>query len=123
MIKKEIILTRDSVAAGDDGDAPHYLTIEIDTDDRIETILKTILNLRYLPQIRGYKATWSVASNEPLAIIAQEWSAPMLICMSEYPYQDTRAFYNIKRLHFNYHAQDDPETAFKILRRFKIARE
>ena len=52
MIKKEIILTRDSVAAGDDGDAPHYLTIEIDTDDRIEAILKPfltfVISLKYV---------------------------------------------------------------------------
>lgn len=123
MNKKKIILTRDSVAAGDDGDAPHYQTIEIGVDDKIEAILNAISDLCYLPQISGDKATWSVASNEPLAIIAQEWIAPKLICMSEYPHPGTRAFYNIERLHFNYHAQDDPETAFKILWRFRIARE
>lgn len=121
MSKKEIILTRDSVAAGDDSDAPHYLTIEVDVEDRIGDILSAVLALRYLPQISGGKATWSVASNEPLAIIAQEWASPMFICMPDYPNQGTRGFFNIEALHFNYHAQDSPETAFQILRRFRIA--
>ncbi len=120
-IRKKIILTRDSVAAGDDVDAPHYLTIEIGVDDKIEVILTVIMGLHYLPQIQGGKATWSVASNEPLAIIAQEWTKPLLICMHEYPHHGTKGFYNIERLHFNYHAQDDPQTVFQTLRRFKIA--
>ena len=120
-MKKTITITRDSVAAGDDGNAPHYLDVEIDTDDKINDILLAILELPYLPQIRGDKATWSVASNQPLAIIAQEWPAPKLICYPDYPFQNTRAFYNIEKLHFNYHAQDDPELVFRVLYRFKVA--
>lgn len=116
---KTIKLTRASVAMGDDCDAPHEVLIKIGIEWTIERILKTIIELDYLPRISGGKATWSVASNQPLAVIAQEWKSPKLICWPDYPNQGTKSFYNIQRLHFNYHAQDNPEKVFEVLHRFR----
>ena len=45
---KKIKLTRESVAMGDDIDAPHLLEIEIQSDWTILDILKHILKLNYL---------------------------------------------------------------------------
>ena len=45
---KKIKLTRDSVAMGDDVDAPHLLEIEIQSDWTILDILKHIFKIRLL---------------------------------------------------------------------------
>ncbi|WP_194768726.1 hypothetical protein [Tamlana sp. I1] len=60
---KKIKLTRESVAMGDDVDAPHFLEIEIGPTWTIIEILKNIIKINYLPKISGGKATWSVAIN------------------------------------------------------------
>lgn len=118
---KKIILTRESVAMGDDIDAPHFLEIEIQSNWTILEILKHILKLNYLPQIHGGKATWSVAINEPIAVLSQEsFENPMLICLPDYPHQETMGFVNIENIHFNYHAQKKPEEVFEVLSRFRI---
>ena len=114
MDRKTIVVTRDSVAAGDDADAPHSMVIEIAFNDTIETVLKRISEIRYLPKIDGGKATWSVAFKQPLAVIAQEWDQPKLISSANQLIQ-----HPVDQLHFNYHAQDDPETVFRVLSRFR----
>jgi|WetSurMetagenome_2_1015567.scaffolds.fasta_scaffold1621938_1 hypothetical protein len=116
---KKIILTRDSVCAGDDVDAPHETSILIDENWKIKRILEEVLNNHYLATIEGGKATWSVACENPIAIIAQQWKEPKLICMSDFPFQGTRGFKEIETLHFNYHAQDDPDTVHHVLERYR----
>ncbi|MES2545280.1 MAG: hypothetical protein V4548_10370 [Bacteroidota bacterium] len=120
-MQKQITVTRDSVAMSDDFDAPHLIIINVDVDAKINEILDLIKRLKYLPKIAGSYATWSVASNQPLAIIAQEWTEPKLICSPEYPVQGLNEFYNIEKLHFNYYAQENPDTVYKILSTFKKA--
>ena len=118
---KKIKLTRESVAMGDDIDAPHLLEIEIQSDWKILDILKHILKLNYLPQIYGGKATWSVAINEPIAVLSQDNSEnPMLICLPDYPYHDTLGFINIEHIHFNYHAQKKPTEVYEVLSKFRV---
>jgi hypothetical protein len=116
MDKRTILLTRDSVAAGDDADAPHNLLIEIGSNDTIEVILKRILDLQYLPKIYGGKATWSVAFNRSIAVIAQEWDEPKLI---DFTYDLNQQ--GVDKLHFNYHAQEHPDTVLRILSRFRTS--
>lgn len=118
---KKIKLTRESVAMGDDTNAPHFLEIEIQSNWTILEILKHIVKLNYLPQINGGKATWSVAINEPIAVLSQEnFENPILICFQDYPYQETMGFVNIENIHFNYHAQKNPDEVYEILSRFKL---
>ncbi len=118
---KKIKLTRASVAMGDDIDAPHFLEIEIQPNWTISEILKHILKSKYLPQINGGKATWSVAINEPIAILSQEnFENPMLICLPDFPYQDTLGFVNIEHIHFNYHTQKNPSEVYEVLSMFRI---
>ncbi len=118
---KNIKLTRESVAMGDDIDAPHFEEIEIQPNWTIKKILKSIIKSEYLPRISGGKATWSVAINEPIAVLTQENSeSPMLICLPDYPYQGTKGFVDIEHIHFNYHAQKKPIEVFEVLSRFNI---
>ena len=53
---KKIILTRDSVAMGDDMDAPHRMEMEINETWNILEILDKVRSLHYLPLIAGGKA-------------------------------------------------------------------
>ena len=118
-----LYVTRESVAAGDDVDAPHARTFSIPEAASLETVLATVLAARYLPSISGGLATWSVASNIPLAVIAQQWSAPrMLFCTGEDLKMLDRE-HGVLRLHFNYHAQLDPEIVLEVLRRLRLRAE
>ena len=77
--KKEaenIIVWRDSVTAGDNVFSPHEIEIKVDPNESIETTLEKIILTRYLPSIRGGKATWIVVGKNPLAVIGQQWSKP-----------------------------------------------
>ena len=115
---KKITLIRDSISTRDDC-VDHTLVIEVEIDWKIDQILKKVIDLNYLPKIYGGKATWSVAFDKPIAIIAEQWWAPFLICEKDYPYQGTDKFKNIDKLRFNYHAQDDPELVLAVLSTFK----
>ena len=118
---KKINLTRESVSMADDINAPHFLNIEIHPIWTISEILKHILKLNYIPKVSGGKATWSVSINEPIAVLSQEnFENPMLICLTEYPYQETSGFVNIENIHFNYHSQKRPEEVLEVLRNFRI---
>jgi len=118
---KKIKLTRESVAMADDTNAPHDLEIEIDPDWTIIEILKRVAETNYLPHIIGGKATWSVAINEPIAVLTQENpKKPLLICLPEYPYHGTEGFTEFDHIHFNYHAQKEANDVFEVLVRFKI---
>ena len=118
---KKIKLTRESVAMGDDIDAPHFLEIGIEPNWTITEILKYISNINYLPKISGGRATWSVAISEPIAVLTQENpKEPLLICLPDYPYHGMRGFVEFDNIHFNYHAQKKASEVFEVLSRFKI---
>ena len=118
---KKIKLTRESVAMAEDIDAPHIFEIEINPNWTISQILNCIINANYLPTINGGKATWSVAINEPIAVLSQEnIEHPLLICLPDYPYQGTNSFVEFNHIHFNYHAQKEAAEVFEILSRFKM---
>jgi len=118
-----LYVTRESVAAGDDVDAPHARTFALPQGASLETALATVMSARYLPSISGGLATWSVASGIPLAVIAQQWQAPrMLFGASDNPDALDRAP-GLLRLHFNYHAQLDPEIVLEVLRRLRLRAE
>lgn len=118
-----LYVTRESVAAGDDVDAPHVREFALERAASLETALATVISAHYLPSIAGGLATWSVASGIPLAVIAQQWPAPrMLVRAGEEPMALDRAS-GVLRLHFNYHAQLDPEIVFEVLRRLRLRAE
>lgn len=98
-------LTRDSVHAGDDADAPHGRSLHLPDGLAVPELVLAVAADARLPGIAGGRATWGLASNVPLAVLAQEWPAPRLVL----PYGidlaslDLRA--GVLHLHLTYFAQ------------------
>jgi len=115
-----VYVTRGSVAAGDDVDAPHMSTFTFPDDASVEQIVTGIVESDYLAKIMGGHAAWSVVSNIPVAVVAQEWAKPRTLSMIE----DLRGKMDQRdgtlRLHFNYHAQIDPEVVYRIFWGFRL---
>ncbi|MBK9008067.1 MAG: hypothetical protein IPM31_13880 [Anaerolineae bacterium] len=73
---KNIIIWRDSVAAGDDIYPRHEKRIKMESGETVESMLEKILAIHYLPSIIDGKATWIVVGKNPLAVVAQQRSKP-----------------------------------------------
>lgn len=117
----KIYVTRDSVAAGDDIHAPHTMTIKGPPGQNVEAAIAAALANRYLPRIEGGRATWSVASNKLVAVVAQQWRKPRLLgAISQDSYDGLDTEGGVLRLHFSYHAQQDPDVVFEVLDRVRL---
>ena len=116
----KLYLTRDSVHAGDDGDAPHERNLAVPDRSTLDQVLAAVLAARYLPSISGGKATWSVTSNLPLAVVAEQWPAPRLLFLTDAQVRELDWQGDTLRLQFNYHAQAEPELVLDVLRRLKL---
>lgn len=112
-------LTRDSVAAGDDLDAPHASTLLVPDDQTTEALIAAIHASGYLPRIAGGAATWSVVSDRPLAVIAQQWPEPRMVTGLPHPPEQLRREGGGYRFHVNYLVQQDPVTVLEVLRRLE----
>jgi hypothetical protein len=71
----------------------------------------------YLASIEGGKATWSAASNIPLAVIAQQWSDPKPLPGLPFAARRLDVRGDTLRIHFSYHAQQDPDVVYEVLSR------
>lgn len=99
----KIRITRDSVAAGDDYDAPHEKVLSLRDGSTLINVLREVWSVGYLPLIAGGRATWVVEASEPLAVIAQEWPKPrFLSAVLRLPSVPLS-------IHFAYLAQESPE--------------
>ena len=74
-----LTIWRDSVAAGDDADAPHEWRLAADADATVDQVVRTIQSARYLASVAGGEATWIVEGTRPLAVVAQQWTAPRFL--------------------------------------------
>lgn len=112
-------LTRDSVAAGDDADAPHQrverLAQDLGTPAEFQALLGEIAR-RYLPGVAG-RATWMAWSRVPLLVLSNAWPAPRMIWLieSDLPLLDWRE--DGVHAHFVYLALTDPEAALEVASR------
>jgi len=103
-----IELTRDSVCAGDDCDAPHAERFTLPSPLPLLETLGLIKASRYLASIAGGRATWvAILDGEPIGVVAQQWDSPRI-----YPGCETRPIRDGARLDFAYRAQEDPEETF-----------
>ena len=84
----QITIWRDSVAAGDDADAPHELLLEVTPQTTLQEITDYVLGKSYLASISGGRATWTLQSERPLAVIAQQWEQPHFLIPPETPVWD-----------------------------------
>lgn len=111
---QRIHLTRDSVAAGDDIDAPHHLSTSVPISTSALSLVQSVLEHGYLPRIAGGEATWVISSHEPFAVCAQQWTMPKALTLP--PSIEALASEDgAVRLHFSYLAQVDPALAQRIL--------
>src|SRR5688500_9977792 len=104
-----VYFTRDSVGAGDGGDAPHARQLGVPEGVATDVLVRLVSEAAQLPQIAGGEATWCVSSRVPLAVIAQQWREPRLLS-SFLPALTILDFDGrTVRLHFSYFAQRDPQ--------------
>ncbi|PFH11606.1 hypothetical protein BCF11_4058 [Collimonas sp. PA-H2] len=114
----KIIVTRDSVTAGDDVAAPHRRAFEFTDGTSLLDALAAISRSNYLANISGGRATWSAVSGVPLAVIAQEWDCPQNLLQGTEESIDIRNA--IIHIHFNYHVQINPDAVFEVLRGLRL---
>ncbi|MEY9944171.1 hypothetical protein [Kitasatospora sp. GAS1066B] len=114
-----IELTRDSVAAGDDTDAPHQRVLEPPERTVLDAAAVADLAAGYLARIGGGRATWVLraAGGTALAVLAQQWPQPRLLSSRQVPFASLAEPDGTVRLHFEYLAQQDPEELFARLGR------
>lgn len=98
-------LTRDSVAAGDDGDAPHHQSLHLPDDASLDDAVSAALARNYLASIAGGKATWLVVADGTVsAVVAQQWAQPRWLADTRRPAPAT--------IHFRYLSQRDPDEVY-----------
>ena len=103
---------------GDDIDAPHERTFSFEESTSAERAIDDIVNSGYLASVQG-GATWSVVSGVPLAVIAQSWQQSRLVGWQSPRLTELKHDGDSIRLHFNYHAQIEPEIVLEVLKRLK----
>jgi len=116
----KIYITRDSVCAADDVEAPNAVCLDapesLSPDDLVSFIDQSLA----LPRISGGKATWCLSSRIPLAVFAQEWPRCKKLFVIPPPLVDLDYAEGTFRAHFCYFAQTDPETVVGVLRRLQL---
>jgi hypothetical protein len=93
--KVPVILTRDSVCAGDDGDAPHEKTVEVFSFVDPEAFARAVSS-GYLPSVAGVGHSWTCVLNG--VRIAEVTSSGIRALVRENPFSDEN------RAHFVYHS-------------------
>lgn len=116
----KIVVTRDSVAMGDDIDAPHEREFSFQESTSVEEAIDQIVNSGYLASVQG-GATWSVSTNVPISVVAQAWDRSRAVSWHSQKLTSLKVEYGCIRLHFNYHAQMDPEIVLEVLKRLKLS--
>jgi hypothetical protein len=112
-------VTRDSVCAGDDIDAPHARQIFVPDGLTVEALIRHVISEADLPDISGGKATWCISSKIPLAIIAQQWAEPKPVTFFAPKLSELDIRGDVFRAHISYFAQQDPTLVLEILARLK----
>jgi hypothetical protein len=115
----KLYVTRDSVAMGDDIDAPHEEHFSFPDSMPIEEAIEKIVASNYLAGVQG-GATWSVVSGFPIAVIAQRWENPRPVSWQPVALHSLQSQNGLVGLHFNYHSQLDPEIVLEVLKELKL---
>jgi hypothetical protein len=116
----KIKLTRTSVCAADDVDAPHAKAMTVPDDIPLDELAR-IVQKDYIPMnIAGGKATWSLVATEPLAVLAQQWRDPKLVWQFHLDLAALKGEDGSVRLHVNYHVQVDPDIVLEVLRELRF---
>jgi hypothetical protein len=115
-----LLVTRSSVAAGDDVDAPHRIELDGPDGEDVEAAIAAVVGSGYLPHVSGGRATWSVSSGRVLAVVAQEWPTPRMLWGVDRSLCGLDVVRDTLRMHFSYHAQLDPQLVHDVLARLRL---
>ena len=117
--RMKLHVTRDSVALGDDIAAPHERRFSFPDSMSIEEAIEKVVASNYLAGVQG-GATWSVVSGFPIAVVAQRWESPRHVSWEPVTLKSLQSKDGFVGLHFNYHAQLDPEIVLEVLKKLKL---
>jgi hypothetical protein len=110
-------LTRDSVAAGDDVDAPHerFVVLEqaVVTPADLQAVLAEIAP-GYLPRVAG-TATWAAYSGMPLMVFSNGESAPQPFWLMDSEMGRLAQREGALSIYFAYLATTPPKTAYEVI--------
>jgi hypothetical protein len=95
VIKAKLTVTRDSVAAGDDADAPHRRTVEIDPAQKDAVSFVRHIAGGYLPSVNGIGHWWSAFLNDRLIASITVTEIEAKLARLDFEPENT--------LHFRYH--------------------
>lgn len=113
---QSLVVWRDSVAAGDDIDAPHEIKIPVEESASVADVVAKVISTRYLPRISGGRATWIVeASSQPIAVLTQQWSEPRYIVHATHPMATLVGNSGCCHMYFKYWCQADPDAVLECL--------
>jgi len=116
----KIHLTRESVCAADDIDAPHARQIQVPDDCCLDEIVSYIMKHYELPHIAGGKATWCISSMLPLAVVTQQWRNPEMIRSIPPGLDELDCSNGVLRVNISYFAQIDPDVVLTVLRELRL---
>ena len=109
----KVHLTRDSVANGDDA-YPKELIVS--NDAGLAEILRVVSHSNFLASISGGKATWTIVSRIPIAVVAQQWEEPKML-MPVPSLSSLNFSGNVLSMHFEYRVQQDPNLVYEEFQR------
>lgn len=110
----KVTVTRSSVAAGDDVDAPHERIFDLFGWPPIPEVVDVILRSRYLPVVAG-GAVWSMEVEDWCGVIEVSDTGEARVVHSFAPRTPIRA--DDRKLLFWYHAQEPAAVVFEHMTR------
>lgn len=116
MNRLRVVVWREGVCMGDDVDTPHERAFEVAPDATISDLAFLISNVCYLAQIFGNEATWILDGAAPVAVFAQQWTAPRWLVVPETPVLALAMPGGAPHFEFRYWVQSDPNRVFEALR-------
>jgi hypothetical protein len=111
----KVLATRESVAMGDDVDAPHEQVWQLPGPSSLRGVLTVVARDRYLPTVG--LSVWVARSvgGVPLAVMAVRWREPQFLPGWQEAAPSLMDAEGTFRLHFDYRAQDDPQAVYDEL--------
>ena len=111
-----LVIWRDSVAAGDDADAPHEWRLPAGTDASVAEVVRRITAPGYLASVSGGRATWIIDAERPLAVVAQQWPEPHFLDSPDESIWNVVNHSARPHIQARYWCQVDPSRVFDCLR-------
>lgn len=98
------------------GDSAERLVLAVQEDATVSDVLLAMLQADYLPGIGGGRATWLVMGLKPVAVIAQQWTAPRWLISPDLPVEVARDPSGQYDFWVHYGGDTDPEKTCEIYR-------